>query len=223
MRRRRRSRAPSTTRADDDGHHDAEAVGQPSHADAREAEADHRQRVRQRGGAARDAELRLHGRQRHDDRPHADAADGRQQQATRRGAATPAANRPRRVRSRRCGRLRFSGRARPFPDANIHVQKPRAIVPCEAMLLLELRLRAIAHPISGPHERPLRLSATIPRCTATRSSSSATTTCGASARDGGIARRLTAGLARAVARRASRPTASRSRSSAATSSIPRST
>ena len=67
-------------RADDDRHHDAEAVGEPPHRDAADAEADHRQRVGQRRVPARDAEGRLHRRQRDDDRPHADTADRRQQQ-----------------------------------------------------------------------------------------------------------------------------------------------
>ena len=50
---------PQRDRPADDGHDDAEAIGEPAHQDAAEAEADHRHRVRQRGGGARDAELRL--------------------------------------------------------------------------------------------------------------------------------------------------------------------
>ena len=69
------------------GTHDAEAVGEPAHQDAAEAEADHGQRVGERRDAAGDAELRLHGRQRDDDRPHADAAERRHRQ--RRDEAPP--------------------------------------------------------------------------------------------------------------------------------------
>src|SRR5215813_4584845 len=54
---------------------DAAAVGEPAHHHAPEAEADHGERERQRCFAARDAEARLHRRQRHHERPHADAAD----------------------------------------------------------------------------------------------------------------------------------------------------
>ncbi len=63
-------------RAERDGNEDAETIGQPPHPDAGQPEADHRQRVGQRRVRARDAEFRLHGGQRDDDRPHADAADG---------------------------------------------------------------------------------------------------------------------------------------------------
>ena len=63
-----RSRAPSATAPISTGTHDAEAVGQPAHHDAADAEADHGQRVRQRGVGARDAEFGLHRRQR-DRRP----------------------------------------------------------------------------------------------------------------------------------------------------------
>ena len=85
----------------DHRHHDAEAIGQPAHRDAAEAEPDHRQRVGERRVAARDAELGLHRRQRDDDRPHADAADRRQHQRPRRAAPT-----------RRSTRLRLPARAR---------------------------------------------------------------------------------------------------------------
>ena len=53
--------------ADQHRHHHAEAVGQPAHHDAADAEADHQQRVGQRGIGARDAELGLH-RGQHDRR-----------------------------------------------------------------------------------------------------------------------------------------------------------
>ena len=68
-------------RAEDHGHDDAVAVGELAHDDAADAEADHRQRVRERCVRARDAELRLHRRQRHHHRPHAHAADGGQHEA----------------------------------------------------------------------------------------------------------------------------------------------
>ena len=55
--------------------------------DAAEREAHHGQRERQRGVAARHAELGLHGRQRHRHRPHADAADGAERR--RGGEAQP--------------------------------------------------------------------------------------------------------------------------------------
>ena len=64
----------------DDRNEDAEAIGQASHQDAAEAEADHRHGVGQRGARARDAELRLDRRKRHDHGPHADTADRREQQ-----------------------------------------------------------------------------------------------------------------------------------------------
>ncbi len=67
-------------RAEHHRQHDAVAVGQAAHRDARQPERDHRQRVRQRCGGARDAEFRLHGGQRDDHRPHADATDRRQRQ-----------------------------------------------------------------------------------------------------------------------------------------------
>ena len=67
-------------RAEHDRRHHAVTIGQPAHHDARQAEADHRQRVRQRCIGACDAELRLYRRQCHDDRPHADATDRRKRQ-----------------------------------------------------------------------------------------------------------------------------------------------
>jgi hypothetical protein len=57
----------------------AAAVGEPAHEDAAGPEAEHQQGVGQRGLGARDAEVGLHGRQRDDERPHADAADGADQ------------------------------------------------------------------------------------------------------------------------------------------------
>ena len=47
-------------RADQQRHHDAAPVGEPPHQHAADAEADHQQRVGQRGVGARDAELGLH-------------------------------------------------------------------------------------------------------------------------------------------------------------------
>ena len=61
--------------ADRARHRDAVAVGERAHGKAAEAEAEHRQRIGQRGLAAGDAEFGLHRRQHDDDRPHADAAD----------------------------------------------------------------------------------------------------------------------------------------------------
>ena len=66
MARERRSRRPSATAPIASGTHDAEAVGQPAHQHAADAEADHGQRVGQRRVGARDAELGLHRGQRHD-------------------------------------------------------------------------------------------------------------------------------------------------------------
>ena len=60
-------------------HGDAEAVGEPAHEHAAAGEAEHGERVGQRGIGAVDAELGLDGRQRHHHRPHADAADGAEQ------------------------------------------------------------------------------------------------------------------------------------------------
>ena len=61
--------------ADQQRTHDAEPVGEAAHHDAAGAEADHGQRERQRGVAARNAEVGLHRGQRDHSRPHADAAD----------------------------------------------------------------------------------------------------------------------------------------------------
>jgi len=56
------------------------AIGETSEHDAAERKADHAQRVGQRRVGAQDAEVGLHRRQRHDIRPHADAADGAEHQ-----------------------------------------------------------------------------------------------------------------------------------------------
>ena len=66
---------------------DPEAIGESAHQDPAHADADHRHRVGQRRIGARDTELRLHGGQGDDDRPHADPADGREQE--RRKEARP--------------------------------------------------------------------------------------------------------------------------------------
>jgi hypothetical protein len=55
---------------------DSGAVEQASHGHTAGRAANHGERERQRHFRARHAELGLHCRQRHDDRPHADAADG---------------------------------------------------------------------------------------------------------------------------------------------------
>ncbi len=60
-------------------HSNAEAVGEPAHDHAAAGEAEHRERVRQRGIGAGDAEIGLDGGQRHYHRPHADTADRAQQ------------------------------------------------------------------------------------------------------------------------------------------------
>jgi hypothetical protein len=62
-------------RAAGDGPHDAAAVSEAAHQHAAEAEADHGERERQRRVAACHAKARLHRRQRHHERPHADTAD----------------------------------------------------------------------------------------------------------------------------------------------------
>ena len=62
-------------RADEHRAHDAETVGETAHHDAADAEAEHGERERQRGVAARHAEVGLHRRKRDHERPHADAAD----------------------------------------------------------------------------------------------------------------------------------------------------
>jgi hypothetical protein len=54
-----------------------------AHHHAAETEADHGEGEGQRCLAARHAEARLHGRQRHHERPHADAADGAERQRRR--------------------------------------------------------------------------------------------------------------------------------------------
>ena len=69
--------------ADQRGQHDAEAVRHAPHHHAAHGEADHRQRVGQRGGGAIDAELRLHRGQHDHHGPQADAADRAQQHADR--------------------------------------------------------------------------------------------------------------------------------------------
>ncbi len=73
--------------ADQHRPHHAVAVGQPPHQHAADAEADHQQRVGQRGIGARDAELGLHRRQHHRHHVHAGRADGHQRQ--RGGQARP--------------------------------------------------------------------------------------------------------------------------------------
>ena len=63
-----------------------DAVGPAAEHHAGRAEAEHRQRVRERRIRARDAELLLHRGQRDDDRPHAHAADRRQHEREREAA-----------------------------------------------------------------------------------------------------------------------------------------
>ena len=72
-------------RADQHRHHDTEAVGEASHEDAAQPEADHGERVGEGRVGARDLEIRLHERQRHRHGVHADAADGHERE--RRGQA----------------------------------------------------------------------------------------------------------------------------------------
>jgi hypothetical protein len=83
--------AAQAERADDGRHHHAEAVGELAHQDAADAEADHGQRVGQRGTAARYAELGLHRRERHRDAVHARAAERHQRE--RRAEAQPGVGR----------------------------------------------------------------------------------------------------------------------------------
>ncbi len=59
---------------------DAEAVDRTADQEIAQGEADHRHRVGERGPGAVDAELCLHCRHDHDDRPHADIADRCDQQ-----------------------------------------------------------------------------------------------------------------------------------------------
>ena len=54
---------------------DAESIGQSADNDAADHEADGGQCVGQRRVSARHVEIGLHGRQRHDQRPHADATE----------------------------------------------------------------------------------------------------------------------------------------------------
>jgi hypothetical protein len=61
--------------ADQHRHHDAEAVREPAHEDAAQAEAHHGERVGQRGVGAVDAEFRLDHGQRDGGRIHAHAAE----------------------------------------------------------------------------------------------------------------------------------------------------
>ena len=60
-------------------HRDAEAVGKPAHEHAAAGEAEHGERIGQRGVGAGDAEIGLDRGQRHHHRPHADAADTAEQ------------------------------------------------------------------------------------------------------------------------------------------------
>ena len=67
--------AAEAERAEHQRPDDAEAVGHAADDDAAQRETDHGKRIGQRGIGPGDVELRLDGRQRDDDRPHADAAD----------------------------------------------------------------------------------------------------------------------------------------------------
>ena len=97
---------PRPDRADQQRHDDAAPVGQAAHEDAADAEADHQQRVRQRGVGARDAELGLHARQDDGDDVHR-AADGHRDQ--RDGEPRPRVGRAVRVRSGAEGRAGIAG------------------------------------------------------------------------------------------------------------------
>ncbi len=68
---------PNDRAADTDGEREADAalVGKAAHEDAAGCEAEHRQRIGQRGGTAINAEFGLHSGQSDGNGPHADAAD----------------------------------------------------------------------------------------------------------------------------------------------------
>ena len=70
------------SRSEDHRSHDA-AIGEATHGDAGDAETDHGQGVRQRRSGSSHAEFRLHRGQRDDHRPHAHAADRREQKRHR--------------------------------------------------------------------------------------------------------------------------------------------
>ena len=78
-------------RSHDDGHHDAETIGQAPHQHAADTEADQCQGIRKRSVGARHPEFALHRRQHHRGAVHADAADGHQRQ--RRHQACPGVGR----------------------------------------------------------------------------------------------------------------------------------
>ena len=73
---------------DDQGNGDPGAVRHPSQHDRAEGETQHHQGVGQRGGRTVDAEFELRARQDDDDRPHARAEQGRDQQRQTPGART---------------------------------------------------------------------------------------------------------------------------------------
>ena len=130
-------------RAGDDGADDAEAVDQPADGDGADAEADHGQRVGQRGIGARHAEVGLHRRQRHHIGPHADAADGAEQHRHQQPQPGVGGLRPRRCE------CQLFGQSPAWARDNLRFRRPGQARAAAIMRSRHARLAAGSRPYRG--------------------------------------------------------------------------